>query len=191
MSQKPLSLRCRWMISSPGPSAQPEIVENAVITILGGRIVSLSNRDAAPERLDLGDAVVLPALVNAHTHLEFSDLPAPVGRPGVSLPQWLTAAMSDRATRGDVEAAIERGLQESLSLGVGAIGEIAQSNAVPQTAGPMPLVAGFRELRGWQPERRKEILRTAAGFLAQEGNPGFAARGLSPHCPPIPWRRQH
>ena len=40
--------------------------------------------------------VLLPGLVNAHTHLEFSDLAAPLGAPGMSLPAWIRLVIAER-----------------------------------------------------------------------------------------------
>ena len=100
--------------------------------VRGGRITWLgpwnshSGADAG-KVIDLGNAAITPGLVNAHTHLEFSDLAAPLGKPGMSLPNWIRAVVAHRRSQTDADrrAAIQVGLQESARCGVTTLGEIA------------------------------------------------------------------
>ena len=58
------------------------LVERAAVLFDRDRVAWVGATDDAPasdERDDLGDALLLPGLVNAHTHLELSDAPAPAG----------------------------------------------------------------------------------------------------------------
>ncbi len=141
--------RARWVI----PVAAPPL-ENGVVTIAGGRIVALDcspvpqagNLFASGEQLggqsavvDLGDVALIPGLVNAHTHLEYSQLTAPLGQPGLSFADWLAQviarrrAAAERATRQDAAAeqtaqraaAVQQGIAESHAAGVVALGDIA------------------------------------------------------------------
>ncbi len=59
----------RWVV----PITRPPLRDGTVAEV-GGRIVYVGDRDGAPpgEDRDLGDAVLLPGLVNAHTHLELT-----------------------------------------------------------------------------------------------------------------------
>ncbi|HBB73702.1 MAG TPA: chlorohydrolase, partial [Planctomycetaceae bacterium] len=60
--------------------------------------------------IDLGDAVALPGLVNAHTHLEFSDLRRPLDTTG-GLPEWIrriVALRRSRPTGADGAAGVAR-----------------------------------------------------------------------------------
>jgi aminodeoxyfutalosine deaminase len=67
------TLTARWIVPIHGP-----VLENGTITIADGRIVTVE-RGYRPGA-DLGDVVVLPGLVNAHTHLDLT------GLAGVFLP---------------------------------------------------------------------------------------------------------
>jgi cytosine/adenosine deaminase-related metal-dependent hydrolase len=57
------------------PVAHPPVADGCVV-VEGGRIAWVGPRSAAPQGPvdDLGDGVLLPGLVNAHTHLELSHL---------------------------------------------------------------------------------------------------------------------
>ena len=79
---------------------------------------------------DLGHAAIVPGLVNAHTHLEFSDLAAPIGSPGMGLVEWLGSVIEHRANPpalSESRSSIAMGLRESVRHGVTTIGEIAQA----------------------------------------------------------------
>ena len=94
----PLALRARWVFPVAGPP-----IRDAAVTISQGRIVAVGSppRDVPIE--DLGQAAILPGLVNAHTHLEFSDLASPIGRPGMGLVEWLGSVIQHRAKVSTLE----------------------------------------------------------------------------------------
>jgi cytosine/adenosine deaminase-related metal-dependent hydrolase len=179
-----IALRARWIV----PVGRRPI-EDGWLRIERGRIAAIG-RHAPPgptEKTaitDLGDSIILPGLVNAHTHLEFSDLERPLDADG-GLPGWIAKVVALRRARptGDAAearlvAALRMGLAESLSHGVTTIGEIA--TAVPR--GGYPLAGP-----------RLRIYREALGLSFSGGSvPGAIARdldrltdsaGISPHAP--------
>lgn len=78
------NLKARYVF----PVLEPPIPDG-VVSISGGRIVAVG-KEAIPGPVeDLGQVALLPGLVNAHTHLEFSLLDRPIGQPGGSFSQWV------------------------------------------------------------------------------------------------------
>ncbi len=123
MSENQLStIGARWIVPVTRPPLRDAAIETA-----GGRILRLipGGRSTADE--DAGDVALLPGMVNAHVHLEFSHLEAPLGRSGISIAQWIPSVIESRRSvgPGDRREAILRGLRESLEAGTAAIGEIA------------------------------------------------------------------
>jgi len=181
-----LTLRCRWLVPMTRPA-----VEDGWLRVERGRIVALGRRAPPGGRgqvVDLGDAIVLPGLVNAHTHLEFSDFAEPLDARG-GLPAWIrqvVAARRDRIGASDAEArsvaAIQRGLAESARSGVTSIGEIATSVPEHAYAGPGPAVRVFREGLGLRPGAAAGVLGGMAADLDGLMSAGVAA-GISPHAP--------
>ena len=118
-----------------------------------GAGVSPANRPAggtpAPQTVrDLGNVAILPGLVNAHTHLDFSDLTSPLGKRGASFVDWLDRAMEFRRRAAKrIRRPVALGLQESLRCGVTALGEIAQPGwpVADVTASPLKVTV-FQEL---------------------------------------------
>ena len=89
----PQCLRARWIFPVAGPP-----LGDAAVTISNGRIVAVGSPPGDVPLEDLGQVAILPGLINAHTHLEFSDLPAPIGTPGMGLVEWLGRVVRHRPT---------------------------------------------------------------------------------------------
>jgi cytosine/adenosine deaminase-related metal-dependent hydrolase len=180
----PLAIQARWVF----PVDRPPL-EGGIVTIAGGRIVAIGENASSRPPQDLGDVALLPGLVNAHTHLEFSLLRQPLGKPGVSFADWIRQVVAFRRHfgMGSQPQARLAGLALSRAAGVAAVGEIATA-AWPQTL-PAPLdelrVVVFRELLGLAAERIEPLLQIAADHVAARPAaemPGVVA-GLSPHAP--------
>lgn len=158
----------RWIV----PVDQPPI-EDGVVEIADGRIVEVRRRAGAPDdaTLDLGNAALLPALVNAHAHLEFSDCAEPI-QPAAPFTQWIRNLLAYRRERKPPIAELVRdGLCESARMGTGLVGEIATGDWQPAEIaaalqaddfdGSIPTVVAFRELIGLQSEQAAEQLELA------------------------------
>ncbi len=147
----------------------------------GGRS---SGRNAGAD--DLGDVAVIPGLVNAHTHLEFSDFTQPV-TPACPFPDWIRAVIAARRQRsGSTQRAIDEGLRESLGSGTTLVGEIATDDVSARRFGAAsPAGVVFREVLGIGDEAAAQQLALARQHLSEQTNQPDAAvlRGLSPHAP--------
>ena len=172
------SLRARWVLTMDGPP-----LDHGVVTIADGRIVGVcSQRAHAGPSDDLGDVVLMPGLVNAHTHLEFSQLEKPLGSSRVLLPAWVRLVIADRNRTGrDVAEAISLGLQESLRAGVTTVGEIATTHAKFYSNENAPQLVAFQEVIGFSAARTESVLVDVEQRLE---NCGASVRsGVSPHAP--------
>ena len=172
-------LRARTLFPVSAPA-----LTGGVITVARGRIVDVRPAGDSDSVIDLGDVAILPGLVNAHTHLEFSDLATPLGSPGQPFVDWIRDVIHHRAEHAtDVDAAISTGLDECLRSGTTVIGEIATagwSAAVPPVT-PADVTV-FRELRGMSDQRTADALRIAREHANADSSCSWSA-GLSPHAP--------
>jgi len=178
----PYTLRARWLLPMAGPP-----VENAWVRIVRGRIAAIARQPiGSPDtRLDLGDAIILPGLINGHTHLEFSSIRTPLDTIG-GLPRWIARVVSARRNRpadGHATiAAIRQGLAESAAAGVTTIGDIAA--VAPSTAylGPGPRVRVYREGLGLRQAATATVVRSIASDLDHLTAAGIAP-AISAHAP--------
>lgn len=152
---------------------------------------------------DLRDRVLLPAMVNAHTHLDLTHIgPRPHDPHGGFVP-WVEMIRAARAADDDeARRSALRGIELSRSAGVVAAGDIAGApRATPARAGLAPWramrEAGFAGVSfleffaiGAGRERYLQWLPRVIEAAAQEEEPsrdgrdGLSARiGLQPHAP--------
>ena len=132
--------------------------------------------DATTTTRHHGDVAILPGLINAHTHLEFSDLSRPVGDPGMSLADWIGQVIATRVGRDPASAirASVHGLTLSQRSGVAHVVDIT----TPPVTIRDPSVTAMHEVLGLSDRRLTD--RLAAAYDAIGGD---ATSGLSPHAP--------
>jgi aminodeoxyfutalosine deaminase len=156
-------------------------IEHGLVTIDGERIVAVSQEAEGETVHDLGDVALLPGLVNAHTHLEFSDLREPLGRPGISLVDWIRLVIAERG-RSDQSRESNRllGMIESRERGVTTIADITTSADTDSYFDIIHFyeVIGFSRARA---ESAMQCLVDRIGFR-QPLRPGIQ-QGISPHAP--------
>ena len=113
-----------WII----PVASPPIRDGVVI-IRGGVILAVGEESLIQPSMTVQQisGVITPGLVNAHTHLEFSDLAEPIGHAGISISDWIGQVVGRRraVTPAQKTAAIKAGISEIVASGTVAVGEIA------------------------------------------------------------------
>jgi aminodeoxyfutalosine deaminase len=172
-------LRARYVFPVAG---RP--IASGTVTIEGQRIVAVGQ--CGGQSHDLGNVAILPGLVNAHAHLDFSDLAEPLGRPGISLPDWIRLVMADRRERADkTRQPVALGLAEGLRQGVTTVGDIAQPGWSTADVAGSPLgVTAFLELIAPKAERVAGARELARTHLQAAAAPSTSWQsGLSPHTP--------
>ncbi len=146
-------LRADWVC----PVAQPPLrhgwvrIEGDVVTAVGQGACA----PAAAQEVDLGSAVLLPGLVNAHAHLELSWLRGRVP-PGGDFLAWVGELMRARpsfecADDPVAAAAVRDAVREMRAAGTVAVGDVANSLITPALLAEtgMPGVV-FHELMGFR-----------------------------------------
>ena len=206
--QQPVALRARYLfpIASPPIRDAMIVVNNGEILAVGPAVRITRQFDMTP--IDLGEVILLPGLVNAHTHLEFSDLTKPLGQPGMAFTDWIRQVMSFRRERAEpdtgTETRIITGIRELIQTGTAAVGEIATNTFVPEgfpldhlvsigkgeqslllqnQLSAIPRVTAFFELIGLSAERIESAKALAVAYCAPDIQRSFWQMALSPHAP--------
>lgn len=172
-----LSLKARWVLPV---TAEP--IRDGVVRFEDDRIVAVEQGRAGQGVQDLGNVAILPGLINAHTHLELSGINAPVGRPGISIVDWIGLVVGSRRSEiYDAVESVRQGMRECARVGVAAVGDIVQcpTNTVEESVAS----TSFLELIGPTEPRAAEALKAAVTYIGAGQGRGAQHLGLSPHAP--------
>jgi aminodeoxyfutalosine deaminase len=172
------------------PVVGPPIREGAVV-VEGSDIVAVGPRSAL--RPDAGevvewDGVMVPGLVNAHTHLQFTSFTA-VGavrhRDYVAWSARFVAEYEARAAGEDWAGTARRGVTAALSHGVTCFADIVTDlSALEALAAEGVAGVAYLEVLGVDEEQWREGVEEwlMAGLAADPGSPDVQI-GISPHAP--------
>jgi aminodeoxyfutalosine deaminase len=178
MSSAPpvFTLRADWVLPVAG-----EPIRGGTVVVRGERIASVG-WDVDGPVFEHPEAVIVPGFVNAHTHLEFSDLSQPIAPAGTTFPAWIQAINALRRGRTvDPSKGIGLGLHESIHSGTTTLGEI-ETTGWAELAEPGIEVHRFRELIGLTEPRIQQCLTAAISHLHLSSRAN-ESHGLSPHAP--------
>jgi cytosine/adenosine deaminase-related metal-dependent hydrolase len=152
----------------------PVAIPDGAVALEGAAILAAAPRARIESRFgpaERVDAVLLPALVNAHLHLELSHLAGRVPG-GHGLVPWIRALVAARMQAGPAEEAMARAAASLTAAGVAAVGDVTNT-----LASMAPLVREgiggtlFHEVFGYAEARCAEAERLAAGTRERAGPP--------------------
>lgn len=166
-------------------------IEDAAVLVSGNQIAAVGRwRDFARHRArhvhDLGEVLLLPGLVNAHCHLDYTNM-AGMLPPQDSFADWIKLITSTKAEweYADYRESWLRGASMLLRTGTTTVGDIeAVPDLLPGVWQATPLrVTSFLEMTGIRARRAPEtVLREAVDKIAKLPT-GRCHAGLSPHAP--------
>jgi cytosine/adenosine deaminase-related metal-dependent hydrolase len=175
-------LRAAWVIPVTAPPIRDGWVELRAERIAG--LGQWPKRPNAPEVHDLGDAVLLPGLVNPHTHLEQTAYADRI--PPCPFWAWIARMIELRRAPGQLErerAGVRDGAWQSLRAGVTCVGDISRRNLAWRVLRDIPIrKVCFVELLSLaeHPPRNPQELRAAAAEVVEDE---LLTVGISPHAP--------
>jgi cytosine/adenosine deaminase-related metal-dependent hydrolase len=182
-------VRADWVL----PIARPPVAGGWVL-VEDGRVAALAEHAGAPAPapaeadrvLDLPGQVLLPGLVNAHTHLELSWLRGRVPETA-SLPQWVRASMALRApapTAAEAGAAVVASMAEAHDTGTALVGDVSNGLTHCDLLAGGPLAAlVFHEVLGFAPaDAAGDVAAAAQRALAHAVAPRVTTT-LAVHAP--------
>lgn len=166
--------------------------------LAAGRAVDVSSHEAARAPsvrvIARPRAVLIPGLVNAHTHLDLTHIGPQPHDPAAGFMPWIDMIRTRRETEPDrIAASVRRGIALSLAAGTIAVGDIAGAVRAQMTFRPWqtlresPLVGvswleffGIGKGRG----RSEEMLaRLTPEIIAAASADPRVRLGLQPHAP--------
>lgn len=178
--QSPWTLTARWVF----PVDRPPL-DRGMVTIQDDKIVAVEAHGTRQADVDLGNAALLPGLVNAHTHLDLSGLRGKCP-PTPDFTGWLRGVIRHRRgqTPEQVQQDIQIGLTEALRSGTTLLGDIAAEGASWPLLANAPLRSMvFRELIGLSPKRSLEAWKAADAWSGACLPTATCRMGMSPHAP--------
>ena len=179
-------LRARTLL----PVSQPPI-QNGAVVVSGNRLRAVGSwpdlRKHTNEKvLDLGEVILLPGLINAHCHLDYTDM-AGMLPPPKTFPDWIPLILSAKSGWGysDYVRSWLNGARMLARTGTTTVADIETvPDLLPDVWDATPLrVFSFLEMTGIRARRDPgEVLHETVEKMDSLSHPRCSA-SLSPHAP--------
>ncbi len=181
-----LILRARVVL----PVCRPPIEDGAVV-VSGPRIVAVCNwrtlrTEYSGPMCDLGETILMPGLVNAHCHLDYTNM-AGLFPPRKSFCDWIKLITTEKAhwSYTDFAESWLAGAAMLLRTGTTTVADIeAVPELLPEVWNATPLrVWSLLEMTGVRSRRNPDHILADAVRTAQSLRHDRCSTGLSPHAP--------
>ena len=174
------TLSARWVVPIDGPP-----LEWGQVHIEGEKISGVSKAGTIDVDENLGEVVLLPGLVNAHTHLDWTGFPQE-RKDGSNFLKWIDSVIAHRmsTTPSQMQEHIQKGIDQSLKAGVCLIGDISAGGHSWDLLSQSKLggVVYF-ELLGLNRDRAQIALEAFLSWIERIKPQDCLSPGVSPHAP--------
>src|SRR6184192_2050800 len=178
--ERRMIIRARTVVAMDGAP-----IENGAVAVSGNQIADVGKFDEirarnAGEIVDLGEQALLPGLINAHCHLDYTCLRGKIP-PQKSFADWIRAINTEKANLSakDYLASINEGFAEAKGFGTTTIANLtAFPELIPKISAPIHTwwFAELIDVRA--PDRAGEIVELAIESLKSAHNWGLAPHAL-------------
>ena len=160
-------------------------IENGAVAVSGNRIVDVGRFDDVKARnagnaVDLGEQALLPGLINAHCHLDYTCLRGKIP-PQKSFTDWIRAINAEKSelSAKDYVASINDGFEEAKRFGTTTIANLTAFPELIAQIQPPIRTWWFAELIDIRaPERADKLVDAAIEALKQNSDWGLAPHAL-------------
>src|SRR5205823_13349614 len=166
--------------SSPSRAARLSRSASAGSIVDVGKFSEVSARHSGEKIIDLGEQALLPGLINAHCHLDYTCLRDKIPRQK-SFTDWIRAINAEKGklTAEDYLTSINAGFAEAQQFGTTTVANLTAFPDLIAKIEPPIRTWWFAELIDVrEPERANEIVESATDLLK-----GTENWGLAPHAP--------
>ncbi|MEK6691866.1 MAG: amidohydrolase family protein [Nitrospirota bacterium] len=169
------------VLSPPLNGCAVTVEDDSIIDIEPVQILEKKYPDA--KRIDLKNAIIMPGLINIHTHLELSGLKG-CFREGIDFIDWIKGLIEKKRVlkRAEYETGVANGIKELIGTGTTSVGEITSEDISPYMLDSYGIRGKvFYEVIGLSYFISKYIwFKKRAEINRFRGN-GLTEAGISPH----------
>ena len=177
--------KAEYLLPEPG-----KVICNGAVVVNGDRIGYAGkfndlNEERKARAVDFGNAVIIPGLINAHTHLELSDLKG-LEVADNNLLSWIKELLRSKMgwKEKDYNASIRNGITESLRTGTTTVADITNSGFsmdILHDSAVRNVV--FFEVIDFAPSKAAEAIDSVKNRLSNIISNDLFQVGISPHAP--------
>lgn len=166
-------------------------IENGAVAIRGTKIHRAGTFDEVKASadidtiIDLGNAALLPGLINLHTHLDLTSLYKRIAATN-NFTHWVFQLLGARVRwkEGEYISSIEKGIQLCIESGITTIADIANTEYSFSVLKKSPLrKVVYKEVINLNPDHARDVITKMQSELSVSDADNLLRIGLSPHAP--------
>jgi cytosine/adenosine deaminase-related metal-dependent hydrolase len=178
-------LKAKYLLPAPD-----EAIENGALAIDESKIVAAGkyadiHRKHSCKVIDLGESVILPGLINTHTHLELTSLRGAI-KPTKNFTAWVTKVVRTRLSWSEEELddSVQNGITMSLESGTTTLADISATGHSFQNLRDSPLrKTVFHEVIDFNPSTVEATAQATREKITGYPHNSLLTVGISPHAP--------
>lgn len=179
-------VKAKYFIPDPG-----KCIEKGAVVVKGAKIHRVGTFDeiktlaGIDKIIDLGNAVILPGLINIHTHLDLTNLHGRI-KPTNNFTHWVFQLMGAkiRWKEEDYTLSLEKGIRCCIEAGTTTVADIANTEYSFSVLKKSPLrKIVYKEVIDLNPDHAKDVITKIQLELSGYESDNLFHIGISPHAP--------